>query len=1451
VTFAATQWLSGRRGRSLLLAALALGAAGVFAAPALAAPEFGITMTHLNAYGVQAHLCRQGKVELPGEPGVTEPCGINPLTEEKGDKAEGEPGFGKGETFARESGGNTYTITVKNTGSTETTAPVTVEDTLPAGMILASGASTARAAGTGWQCTLLPGGAVDGAYAEAECSTSETLASGASYPPIKLQVAVGPTPGASTVPANRSVNKATVSGGGAAAVKEKEETAVTEATPFGIDTLVTSVITEPQVGGRLTCAGGPPTGGVSLAYQWLRNGVAITGPPDATEKEYTVQSEDAGKVIQCLVTATGTNAGSAATSEPVPVTPAPATAAPSPPKVAAPIAAGLLTVGSTPSGVTLTCAAGAWTGGTAFSYQWYRNGVSLGSEHGATEKTYTVQSADLATAASFQCAVTDTNAGGSVTAFSGLKNTTPSPSPIVTATSSVSNALNNDFNEPLTEPFGQAGGHPFADFTEIVLNYTTGIDGKLVAAGGPPKEVEAELPPGFVGDVQNAPQCNVQISDLQTCPPDTAVGYTQVVLTTSETAERKIEDGKALIFPTAFGKGDSSLIYNLKPPHGSPAEFGFVVAEGVPFVLEAKVRSNGDYGATVGDDAVAEKPLAFRTTICANGATKTPGPSYHCNAAPPSSEPFLRNPTECTSSPLAWTAEVNPWYEPTDYQPKTSHSSLLTGCNLLQFPPETGIEFTPSPPLVEGGTNFGGTSQADEPTGVTVNLKVPQTNEASVKATPDIKNVKMTLPAGMTVSPSAANGLQACSNAQFGFEATESGALRPAEQNEKEQTEAQTGHFVPETPAKPALCPLASQIGTVEIVTPLLSAPLQGQLFVAEPECGNANYPEPCTPEYAEGKGGPKHNRSLFRLFLQAEDPSAGVIVKVHGFTSANTQTGQLTTMFEEQPQQPFKTLTVKLNGGPRATLANPQSCGTATTTADLTPWSTPFAADAMPTSSFNVEGCPATMPFGPSFNAGTAGTNATTAGRSTSFSLTFGRQDGEQDLSGITVHMPPGLTGKIAGIPLCGEAQANAGTCGPESEIGTATSLAGPGPDPFPEAGRVYLTGPYKGAPFGLSVVTPAVAGPFNLGNVVVRSAISINPYTAAVTVTSDPLPQFVDGVQLRLREVNVSINRPGFMLNPTNCSEAQVSATLVALQGASVQVFSPFGVGGCTTLPFKPVFTASTQGHTSKADGASLDVKVTYPQGEYANIAQTVTELPTALPSRLTTLQKACLDAVFEANPAACPEGSVVGYATAHTPLLNVPLSGPAYLVSHGGAAFPDLEVVLQGENVEVILDGQTDIKKGITKTTFNAVPDSPVETFELNLPEGPHSALSANVEPCSTPLVLPTVLTGQNGAVIKQTTKIAVTGCPPTVAITKTKLTGNILLVTVKTSAKGTVRISGKGLKAFSQKNLNAGTHQFRVALTKMGRSLRSKHEKVSVSISLTVGKQAVAKATTVRL
>jgi hypothetical protein len=410
-------------------------------------------------------------------------------------------------------------------------------------------------------------------------------------------------------------------------------------------------------------------------------------------------------------------------------------------------------------------------------------------------------------------------------------------------------------------------------------------------------------------------------------------------------------------------------------------------------------------------------------------------------------------------------------------------------------------------------------------------------------------------------------------------------------------------------------------------------------------------------------------------------------------------------------------------------------------------------------------------LPFSPAFAAGTTGGQA---GGFTGFSMLLQRGDGQQRVEKLRFTMPQGVAGILAGVPRCPEPQAAQGSCPASSQIGHAVVQSGAGAYPLtiPQPGGpevpVYLTGPYGGAPFGLSIVAPVVAGPFDLGTVVTRARIEVDPHTAQVTVATDPVPQIVKGVPTDLRSISAVIDRTNFLFNPTSCAPMQITGSVTSVEGASSNVASPFQVGGCRELAFKPSFKVSTQSKTSKRNGASLDVKVAYPKETQANIRSVAVTLPKQLPSRLTTIQQACPQATFDANPAGCPAGSVIGTATANTPVLANPVTGPAYLVSHGGAAFPDLVLILQGEGVKLELIGSIDIKHGVTSSAFNNVPDAPISSFELMLPEGPHSGLAAVLPAkakgnlCGTTLTMPTTLTAQNGAQIKQNTKIAVTAC-----------------------------------------------------------------------------------------
>jgi hypothetical protein len=439
---------------------------------------------------------------------------------------------------------------------------------------------------------------------------------------------------------------------------------------------------------------------------------------------------------------------------------------------------------------------------------------------------------------------------------------------------------------------------------------------------------------------------------------------------------------------------------------------------------------------------------------------------------------------------------------------------------------------------------------------------------------------------------------------------------------------------------------------------------------------------------------------------------------------------------------------------------------------------------------------------------------------------LSFSRQDTEQEITGLSAMLPPGLLANLAGVPRCSDGDANAGSCPEASRIGTVNVGAGAG-DPVFLKGGIYLTGPYNGGPFGEAVIVPAIAGPFNLGNVVVRGSIRIDPVTAQASVVSDPFPRFVGstGVPTDVRRVDVVLDRPGFSFAPTGCEPSSIPATLTGAGGAVASVSSPYQAVNCPDLSFHPSFTASTQGNgTFNHNGASLDVKIATSQGPHspstsgeANIRKVEVQLPKRLPARLTTLQKACTEAQFATNPAGCPAASDVGTATAHTPILASPLSGPAYLVSHGGEAFPDLVLILQGEGITLHVTGHTQIKHGITYSRFETVPDAPISSFELNLPESPTSALAATESLCSNtrtvtvrkrvlvhrngharhvtrsvqrqvaePLDMPTKITAQNGAVLEQSTKIAVTGCAKTAV--KSKAHGK--------NVKGARKHHGKG-------------------------------------------------------
>jgi hypothetical protein len=881
----------------------------------------------------------------------------------------------------------------------------------------------------------------------------------------------------------------------------------------------------------------------------------------------------------------------------------------------------------------------------------------------------------------------------------------------------------------------QAGSHPFAMTTSFTMESTLNSKGE-VATEQDLKDVKVDLPAGLVGNATAVPQCSQELLTAYN-PNEENSAYNGAQCNDASAV------GVAGLWLSNLGGFIYVPIYSVVPTPGFPAELGFNIL-GIPIVLVPSVRTGGDYGLDILSKNTSEALIVSASKVTIWGVPGDPGhdafrgqclntitgESQGICPAKVAPKPLLTLPSAC-SGPLRTTITVTSWQGGSSKAQSVTHDGQgnpvgIDGCNQLDFNPRLTI----SPD----------TSQADTPAGLTAEVKPSLGGllEGNSPSSADIKNTTVTLPAGMVINPGQAAGLQAC---------------QPTQENLASD--------------QPPTCPLASKVGTDEIETPLLKDTLKGNVYVLAQSNGGPGEPSNLQ----------SHPPTLQILVAASAD---GVNVKLVGNVHLNEATGQLTTTFTETPQLPFSDFRLAFSGGAQAALDTPTQCGTYTTNADFTPWSTPFHADILTSDSFNIlsgpgQGpCVSSLPFSPSLHAGASTDQA--AGF-TNFSLLLQRADGQQRISRLQFNTPKGLLGMISKIPLCQEPQAAAGTCSAASQIGHTVVEAGPGPYPLvvPQPGQppapIYLTGSYKGAPYGLSIAVPVIAGPFNLGTVVTRSAISVDPHTAQLTVTTDPLPSILDGIPADLRTINAVIDRPGFMFNPTNCDPQSFSGTAFSTEGASAPLERHFQVGSCQSLKFKPDFKVYTSGHTSRARGASLTAKILYPTippgnnqaSSQANIKSVKVDLPKQLPSRLTTLQKACTAQTFEANPANCPSASVVGHAKALTPVLPVPVEGPAYFVSHGGEAFPSLIIVLQGYGVTVDLVGSTFISKaGITSSTFKSVPDVPVSTFELNLPQGKYSALAANGNLCKSKLRMPTAFTAQNGAIIHQTTKITATGC-----------------------------------------------------------------------------------------
>ncbi|HEX5851925.1 MAG TPA: hypothetical protein VFY36_02415 [Solirubrobacteraceae bacterium] len=890
--------------------------------------------------------------------------------------------------------------------------------------------------------------------------------------------------------------------------------------------------------------------------------------------------------------------------------------------------------------------------------------------------------------------------------------------------------------------FTQAAGHPPWGITTFELNH------KGEEPEGALKRIRVDVPPGLAANPQALPQCKHSEFEANACAANTEVGTTELVA----------YDGISDI--TVTGK-----VYNLEQPEGLPLVFGINTGVeplvNVHILLEGHIDWSGDYHEYFEINNVPKEGELLGVKV----PLKVLKSKLNFNGRAGAGN-FLTLPSVCSSSTTSH-LEVES-YEGEISKTETHTPVGVQGCGEVPFKPT--ISVTPE------------TTVSDQPNGVTTIVRVPQNAGAEEINTADVKDVRLTLPEGLTLNPSAAHGLEACTAAQIGIGTR-----------------------------NPVTCPSASRIGEVTIETDLPPKTLSGSVYLGSPAGGAITGPP-------------------YTIYIDAES-RLDVSVRLQGSVIPNLGTGRLEVTFLDNPPLPFSELIVSLRGGARAPLANPLACRSGTQVQALfTPYTgTPSVLSASP---FIVTGCPSPLPF--SLGQSTQSTSAV-AGATTSYVLSLRRSDGHQHLSQVRTTLPAGLLGVIPAVRLCREPQAQQGTCAASSRIGSATVGVGSGVEPYAFSGPVYLTARYGSSPYGLSIPVAAVAGPFNLGTVVTRVGINVDPHSARVIATST-LPTIVGGVPLRLRSVAVAINRKNFLFNPTNCGALATDSLLTSTLGATNNTSSPFQVGKCDALAFKPSFTAATSDRASKKNGASLQVSLSQPAHE-ANIRSVVASLPIQLPSRLSTLQKACVGATFDANPAACPAASKVGSATVRTPVLPGRLSGPAYLVSRGGAAFPDLDLVLEGNGVRVILVGNTSIKNGITTSTFASVPDVPVSSFALDLPMGPTSVLSAFGNLCLHPLLMPTTITAHSGAQIKQSTRIAVSGCA--VRILSRRVRGHRLILKVRTRGGGLLTAKGKGLRGASKRVHKSATVTFKLPLSRAGLRALHRHPHRALRVSVRVG------------
>ncbi|HEX6455873.1 MAG TPA: hypothetical protein VF009_05075 [Solirubrobacterales bacterium] len=857
----------------------------------------------------------------------------------------------------------------------------------------------------------------------------------------------------------------------------------------------------------------------------------------------------------------------------------------------------------------------------------------------------------------------------------------------------------------------QAGAH--ADITtDVEFETAEGVTTEAV------KDVVVDLPAGFTGAPAGVPQCPTQLF-IKTvnlflgepgCPDSTQVGYAQVML--------GVLGGS---FPVEVP------VYNLVPDAGQPSKFGFTaILVGIQF--SATVRPD-DYGLRTTFHNISEiasldstkltlwgvpadpSHNALRGRVCIYSSEFCPYPGG--TSAGVERKPFLTSPTSCSGEPLTarayvdtyenrgtWNAAGEPQLANPNWQSQSAEIPPITHCDKPAFNPALKVRPT--------------VTESDSPSGYEIDLKVPQNSNPDGVATADLRDSVVNLPEGVSLSPSAADGLQACTDAQLGI-----------------------GSKTAPT------CPRASKIGEVTLSSPSLEDQLTGAIYVGQPTAEDP-----------------------YRLFLSMSGD--GVRVKLAGAAHADPQTGRLTAVFDENPQQPFSELKLLFKSGQRAPLTTPPTCGTFTTTSDLVPWTAPEGADASPQDSFQVNAGPhgtscfsslASEPNVPSFEAGTL---APIAGAFSPFALRLHRQDGTQRLSEIDATLPRGLLAKLAGIPYCPDAAIAAAatksaaeelaspSCPAASEIGSLRTSAGPGTLPFEVDGKAYLAGPYKGAPFSLVTIVPAAGGPYDLGTVVTRTALGVDPETVQSSADSDPLPQVLKGVPIDLRKVALNLDRSQFTVNPTSCEPMTVDAATISALGQPSALSQRFQLGACAALGFKPKLSLKLVGKTHRSAHPALRAVLTMPRSN-ANMASSAVTLPHTELLDQGHIRTVCTRPEFAEG--ACPAGSVYGHATAITPLLDQPLSGPVYLRSNPAHKLPDLVADLHGQ-IHLVLPARIDSVNGGIRTTFESIPDAPVSKFVLSMQGGKKGLLVNDTEICAAKPHATAVFDAHNGRAFEST-------------------------------------------------------------------------------------------------